>query len=169
MFLACDDIDDDLARNVITWILEENLRTEDTPAALKLIVNSSGGSVTAGFAIIDAMRGSAIPVHTVALGQIASMGLMVFMAGHRGTRLLTPNTSILSHQWAWGSRGKEHELIATTREFDLVSARIVSHYKKCTGLKEKAIRERLLPPHDVWLSAEEALALGVCDRVATIG
>ena len=44
-------------------------------------------------------------------------GLSIFMSGQKGHRTLTPNTSILSHQWAWGSAGKEHELFATIKEF----------------------------------------------------
>jgi hypothetical protein len=82
--------------------------------------------------------------------------------------VLTPNTSILSHQWAWGSDGKAHELFATMREFDLKQKRMMAHYKDCTRLTEEEIKTALLPPHDVWLSAEEALALNVCDAISQL-
>jgi ATP-dependent Clp protease protease subunit len=111
------------------------------------------------------MRGSAIPVHTIGLGVIASAGLMTFIAGEPGHRLITPNTSILSHQWTAGAFGKEHELIATGRQFDLTTKRMISHYKKCTGLDEVTIREKLLPPQDVWLSSQEAKKYNLADSV----
>ena len=87
------------------------------------------------------------------------------MSGEKGKRLLTPNTSILSHQFSWGSFGKEHELFAAVKEFDLTTKRMIKHYKKCTGLSDADIRKYLLPPQDVWLSAPEALKLGICDNV----
>jgi ATP-dependent Clp protease protease subunit len=114
------------------------------------------------------MKSSSIPVKTVGLGMIASCGILTFMAGHKGSRILTPNTSILSHQYSWGSRGKEHELYAVMREFELSTERMLAHYKKCTGMNEKKIREVLLPPQDVWLSAEEAVKYGIADEIKRV-
>lgn len=111
------------------------------------------------------MRGSHIPIHTVGLGIIASAGLMTFIAGEPGCRTITPNTSILSHQFTAGSFGKEHELLATQKQFDLVTKRMINHYKKCTKLNEKIIREKLLPPQDIWLSSEEAKKYNLVDHV----
>jgi ATP-dependent Clp protease protease subunit len=111
------------------------------------------------------MKGSAIPVYTIGLGEISSAALMIFMAGHKGERMLTPNASILSHQYSWGRWGKEHELINSSRAIDLTSEMILTHYKKCTGLTEKKIRDILLPPTDVWLNAKEAKKYGLCDKV----
>jgi ATP-dependent protease ClpP protease subunit len=54
------------------------------------------------------------------------------------------------------------------REFDLIQKRMIAHYKECTGLGEDEIKTALLPPHDVWLSAEEALALNVCDSISLV-
>jgi ATP-dependent Clp protease protease subunit len=132
---------------------------------LNLIITSPGGDLNAAFALIDVMRGSAIPVRTIGLGQIASAGLMIFIAGEKGQRILTPNTSILSHQYSWGAIGKEHELFAQIKEFDLTTKKVIDHYKRCTGLADKKIREVLLPPQDVWLSPPEAKKLGLCDDV----
>ena len=120
------------------------------------------------FALIDTMRSSAIPIKTVGLGCIASAGLMIFLAGSTGRRVLTPYTSILSHQFSWGSDGKAHELFATMKEFTLTQSRMLEHYKVSTGLSEEEIRTALLPPHDVWLSAEEALALNICDAISEV-
>ena len=152
------------AKNVAEWIFEANF-AEDRPELLNLIICSPGGDLNAAFAVIDVMRGSAIPVRTIGLGQIASAGLMMFIAGTKGHRLLTPNTSILSHQYSWGAFGKEHELFATVKEFDLTTKKMIQHYKKCSGLAESKIREVLLPPQDMWLSPQEAKKLGLCDDV----
>lgn len=163
-FLLMEDISLSTVKTAVEWVFDANF-SEQRPEMLNLIITSPGGDLNAAFALIDVMRGSAIPVRTVGLGQIASAGLMIFIAGAKGQRILTPNTSILSHQYTWGAIGKEHELFATVREFDLTTKKMIAHYKKCTGLNEKKIRETLLPPQDVWLSPEEAKALGLCDEV----
>lgn len=151
---------------IVNWIIEKNLLPDsERPEKLTLVINSPGGSVHAAFALIDTMKGSAIPVHTVGLGLIASCGVLTFMAGEKGHRVITPNTSILSHQYSWGSGGKEHELFARVKEFELSTERMLQHYKKCTGLSEKVIREVLLPAEDVWLSAKEAIKYKIADKI----
>ena len=163
-FLLMEEISLQSCKTAVEWIFEANF-SEERPEMLNLIVTSPGGDLNAAFALIDVMRGSAIPIRTIGLGQIASAGLMIFIAGDKGMRILTPNTSILSHQYSWGAIGKEHELFATVREFDLTTKKMISHYKKCTGLTEAKIREVLLPPQDVWLAPQEAKKLGLCDDV----
>ena len=164
--LMMEDIDVGSCKSAIEFILENNFNNEvKKPKELNLIICSPGGDLSAAFALIDVMRGSSIPIKTTGLGMIASAGLLIFISGTRGKRLLTPNTSILSHQFSWGSFGKEHELFAAVKEFDLTTKRMIKHYKKCTGLSDKDIRQYLLPPQDVWLSAPEALKLGICDNV----
>lgn len=169
IYYLADEFTTNTARDVVTWIMDSNLQMSNKrPPHLTLMISSYGGDLSAAFAIIDVMRGSSIPVHTVGLGVIASAGLLTFISGTKGHRVITPNTSILSHQWSWGQVGKEHELIATMREFELTTTRMINHYKKCTGLSEKIIRERLLPPQDVWLSPEEAKRYKLCDAVVNI-
>ena len=163
-FTLFSDIDDEAAQNAVSWILEANY-ADEPPEDLTMFVNSSGGSLSAAFAIIDMMRGSSIPVRTIGIGQLASAGLLIFMSGEKGQRVLTPNTSIMSHQYHWGAAGKNHELVAVRKEQDLTQMRLVNHIKKCTGLKEDKINKQLMPPHDVYLDAEEALKLGLCDHV----
>ena len=164
--LMMEDIDAGSCKSAIEFILENNFNNEvKKPKELNLIICSPGGDLSAAFALIDVMRGSSIPIKTTGLGMIASAGLLIFISGTKGKRLLTPNTSILSHQFTWGSFGKEHELFAAVKEFDLTTKRMIKHYKKCTGLSDKDIRQYLLPPQDVWLSAPEALKLGICDNV----
>ena len=146
-----------------------NFAKEKQHKELTLGICSPGGDLNACFALLDVMMGSKIPIRTIGMGMIASCGLLMFITGTKGKRILTPNTSILSHQYSWGSWGKEHELFARVKEFDLTTIRLMNHYKKCTGLKEEKIRSQLMPAHDVWLDAKEAKKLGLCDKVQEMG
>jgi ATP-dependent Clp protease protease subunit len=168
MYVFMGEVDNDNIKPIIEWILHENYVSKKKRKELLLMICSEGGDMSAAFALIDVMKSSDLFIKTVGLGQIASAGLLIFLAGSPGRRILTPNTSILSHQWAWGSDGKAHELFATMREFNLTQKRMIAHYKECTGLGEEEIKTVLLPPHDVWLSAEEALALNVCDEISQV-
>jgi ATP-dependent Clp protease protease subunit len=168
MYVFMGDVEQENIKPIVEWILHENHVVKKKRKELLLMVCSEGGDMGAAFALIDVMHSSVIPVKTVGLGVIASAGLLIFIAGHRGRRVLTPNTSILSHQFSWSSEGKAHELFATMREFELTQARMLAHYETCTGLGPEQIRKHLLPPQDIWLSAEEALALGICDHVSAV-
>ena len=167
IYMLMDGISMESCRDAINWIFECNY-AEKPLERMTLLICSPGGDLNAAFALIDVMRGSSIPITTIGLGQIASAGLLIFIAGQKGKRILTPNTSILSHQYTWGSFGKEHELFAQVKEFDLTTKRLIAHYKKCTDLSEQDIRSTLLPPQDVWLSSVEAKKLGICDHVRDI-
>jgi ATP-dependent Clp protease protease subunit len=166
IFVFMGDVDSDAVKPVIEWILVENHITKKKKKELLLMVCSSGGELEPAFALIDVIRSSVIPVKTVGLGQVGSSGLMIFLAGK--TRVLTPNTSILSHQYSWGSEGKHHELWAVTKEFNLVHERMLAHYRLATGLDDVTIKEKLLPAQDVYLSAEEAVRLGICNYVSDL-
>ncbi len=168
MYVFMGDVSMETMSPVVDWILAENMKKTNKAKELTLGICSRGGDLNACFALVDVMRASSIPVKTVGLGMIASCGLLLFISGKKGRRVLTPNTAILSHQYSWGSVGKEHELFARVKEMELTSERLINHYRKCTGLSEKKIREVLLPPQDVWLGAEEALALKLCDKVENV-
>jgi ATP-dependent Clp protease, protease subunit len=168
MFVFMDEVAHDTIQPIVEWILHENFVVKKRKKELLLMICSEGGDMSSAFALIDVMNSSSIPIKTVGLGQIASAGLMIFLAGSRGRRVLTPNTSILSHQFSWGSEGKSHELFATVKEFELTHQRMVTHYRQCTGLDDEKIRSALLPPHDVYLTAQEALELNICDAISQL-
>ena len=149
----------------LKFILARNLMKKDRPKFMKMIINSPRGSVTSAFALIDTMKGSKIPIYTYGLGEIASCGLLTFMAGQKGNRYITRNTAILSHQFSWGTIGKEHELMASVKEFNNTSQRIIEHYKRCTGQTEATIKKYLLPAEDVWLTPKEAIKYGIADHI----
>lgn len=168
MYVFMDEVNDDSIRPIIEWILVENHVVKKKKKELLLMVCSEGGSVEDAFALIDVMKSSSVPIKTVGLGVIASAGLMIFLAGHRGRRILTPNTSILSHQYSNYHEGKHHELFAIAKEHNLIQQRMVEHYRDATGLDTETILEKLLPPSDMYLSALEALELQVCDYISDL-
>ena len=168
IMVLMDEINHETVKPVIEWILHENHVRKKKHKELLLMICSDGGNIAEAFALIDVMRSSKIPVKTVGLGSIASCGLLIFLSGIKGRRILTPNTSILSHQFSWGSQGKAHELFATVKEFELTHQRMIDHYRNCTGLDDDTIKKVLLPPQDVYLSAEEALQYHICDAIADL-
>ena len=168
MYVLMDDIDNETVKPIVEWILVENHVVKKKKKELLLMICSSGGDMEDAFALIDVMKASSIPIKTVGLGSVASSALMIFLAGSPGRRVLTPNTSILSHQYSWGSDGKHHELFAVTKEFGLVQQRMLRHYQETTRLDEETIKTKLLPASDVYLSANEALDLGICDYVSDL-
>ena len=166
IYVFMDEVNHETIKPVIEWILYENYAAQHKKKELLLMICSEGGDLSACFALIDTMRASQIPIKTVGLGLIASCGLLIFISGTRGRRVLTPNTSILSHQFSSATEGKSHELFATMREFELTNKRILEHYKQCTGLDETTIMSQLLPAQDVWLDHDAALALNLCDEIS---
>ncbi len=168
MMLLMSGVSDESIKPIIEWILHENHVRKKKAKELLLMICSEGGDLASAFALIDVMRSSRIPVKTVGLGTISSAGLMIFIAGAQGRRILTPNTSIMSHQYHWEHTGKMHELFATVKEFELTHQRMIDLYRECTGLDDKKISEILLPPQDMYLSAQEALEYKICDHVANL-
>ena len=99
------------------------------------------------------------------MGLAASCGVLTLMAGTKGRRFVTQNTSVMSHTYSWGSMGKEGELYAKVKEYEMASDRMIAHYRKCTGKNEKYIRKHLLHPHDEWMSPEEVVTHGIADEI----
>lgn len=155
------DITDSSCSSVVEWILEENMKAKH--ARLTLIITSGGGHVLSGFAVIDAIRGSKIPVDTLGLGCIASMGLGIFIYGAH--RVLTKNTYILAHQWTGGRYGKQHELIAGRKEEDWMKGRFIDMYTERSKLSREQVAKLLLGPSDTFLTAKEALKYGLADEI----
>lgn len=157
-------IDDKSAANIVSWIIEANLSS--TPhKELRLVINSPGGSVHSAFAIIEAMRGSRIPIATVGLGQICSAGLLIFMNGEKGRRYLTETCTVMSHQFSTAMGGTYHELINTKKELDFTHKRMIDCYARCTGKTEQYILKNMLSPHDSWLSPNDAVKHKMADMI----
>lgn len=131
-----------------------------------LFINTEGGATSDGFAIIDCMETSAIPIHTVALGMCMSMGVLIVSAGHKGTRMMTKNTEVMAHQFAGYFEGKQHELIAVQASFKMLEERFLTHFMKhCKFKTEKQVRDILFAPSDRYLTPAECRKYGIIDKV----
>jgi len=160
-------IDSGTAESVCKEIISYNIKGQVNQ--IQMIINSPGGSCPAGFSIIDIMEWSRIPIYTTGIGMIASMGLLLFMTGEKGRRVITPRTSILSHRFSSINMGNHSQLIASRKEEDLEHQRIIEHYLSYSGVKDqKALEDYLLRDVDTWLSPEEAIQYGIVDRVEPI-
>jgi ATP-dependent Clp protease protease subunit len=157
-------LSDDSAQRICEQIITINL--EGQAQSVQLIINSPGGTCSAGFAIVDLIEWSSLPVHTLGIGLIASMALVVFMAGERGHRVLTNRTSILSHRFSGLSFGNYSELLARRKEEDWLHRRLLDHYLVHTTLgSEQEVHDRLLRDVDTWLTPAEALGMGIADVI----
>ncbi len=157
-------INEGVSESICKGIIEANIKGEADH--MQMIINSPGGSCPAGFAIIDMMEWSRIPIYTTGIGMIGSMGLLLFMCGAKGRRVVTNRTSILSHRFSWLSAGNHSQLLASRKEEDLEHRRIVDHYIKYTSLKNQdEIERELLKDVDTWLTAEDAVQYGIADVI----
>jgi ATP-dependent Clp protease protease subunit len=149
---------------LVMTIFEWNLMPENQqPERITLYINSPGGRVDSCLMLIDAMKTSKIPVDTFATGLAASCGILTLMAGAK--RYASHTAQIMSHQYAAGSAGKEHELYGRLKSFEHTSRWMEEHYMKCTGLGLDVIRSELLGPTDVWLNADECKEYNIIDEV----
>ena len=119
------EIDGGRAESVCEKIIEFNVGQDVD--LIQLLINSPGGQCAAGFAIIDLMDWSRLPIYTTGIGMVASMALALFMAGEKGHRVLTPRTSVLSHRFSAFSFGNHSELVARRKEEDLLHQRLLDH------------------------------------------
>jgi ATP-dependent Clp protease protease subunit len=152
------------AEAVCKQIIEHNIK--GGVSQIQMVINSPGGTCAAGFSIIDIMEWSRLPIYTTGIGMISSMGLLVFMTGEKGRRVITARTSILSHRFSAFNFGNHSQLLANRKEEDLEHERIVRHYLAYSKMRDRAELEKyLLRDVDTWLSPEEAVEYGLADLV----
>jgi len=157
-------IEEDSSERICTHIIEYNISGKVD--YIQMIINSAGGSSSAGFAIIDMMEWSRLPIYTTGIGIIASMGLMIFMAGKMGQRIITPRTSILSHHFSTVTMGNYSQLLSSRKQQDFEHERIINHYLRYTGIKTKEeLEQTLLCDVDKWLTPKEALSYKIADAI----
>jgi len=158
------DIEDGTSESVCKEIIEYNISNKVDH--IQMVINSPGGSCPAGFAMIDIMEWSRLPIYTTGIGMIASMGLLVFMTGQKGRRVITPRTSILSHRYSAMTWGNHSQLLAGRKEQDLEHQRIIDHYLRYSCIDSKdELENYLLRDVDTWLTPQEAVQFGVVDVV----
>lgn len=158
------EINEETVKSAIEWIVYENLNTSsDTP--LSLYINSAGGDLSEAFALTDIMRNSNRVIRTFGLGSVCSAAFLIFASGTQGHRYIAKNTSIMCHQYASEMNGKYHDMKAYVRESELANTRMNRLLQECTGMDSRSVKTKLLPPSDVWFTADELIELGVADQL----
>ena len=163
--LLFGEIDQESAHSTIDFIMKGNMLLDEGAEQLTILINSEGGSVADGFAIIDMMEFSQLPIQTIGTGLIASMGLLILAAGTKGSRILTHNTEILAHQFSGVLYGKQHEMIAAGKAHARLERQFINHFLRHSKMSEKQIKQVLFAPSDRYLTPKECKKYGLCDIV----
>ncbi len=139
------------------------LESEDPTKDINLYINSPGGSVSAGLAIYDTMQYIKCDVSTICLGMAASMGAFLLAGGTKGKRLALPNSEIMIHQPSGGARGQETEIRIIAENILKTRNKLDKMLAENTGRSLEEIKRDT--ERDNYMSAQEALAYGLIDRV----
>ena len=166
-------VEDTMANLIVAQMLFLESQNPDKP--IKLYINSPGGSVTSGLAIYDTMQFVKTPVHTMVMGQAASMGSFLAQAGAAGHRYVLPESRTMIHRVSSGTRGtsgsvhvQELQMEDAIRSFEegkRLNKRLTELYVKhnSAGKQYDELFETM--KYDTFLSAEEAVANGLADNV----
>lgn len=160
IFLGAE-IDDELSNQVIGVMLY--LDSEDSSKPIYLYINSPGGSVISGLAIIDCMQHIKSEVITINLGLAASMASFILAAGSKGKRLALPSSRTMIHQPMGGAQGQAEDIKVEAAQIMKIRDNLVKMYSMMTGQTTDTIIKDL--DRDNFLSAYEAEEYGLVDRV----
>ena len=134
---------------------------KDSKKPINLYINSPGGSVDAGFEIIDTMQMIAPPVYTVATGICASMGALILSAGDE--RAALPHARIMIHQVSSGYEGKAADIEASAKETLRLNESALTFLAENCGKTYKELKKDLVS--DYWMTPEEAVKYGIIDKI----
>ncbi len=155
------EIDDDTANAIVAQLLF--LQAQDAEKEVSMYINSPGGSVTAGLAILDTMKMVKCPVATYCVGQAASMGAVLLAAGEKGRRYALPHARIMVHQPWGGAQGKASDIEITAREILRLKEMLNGILAEAAGKTLEAVTNDT--DRDHFMSAEEAKSWGIVDKV----
>ena len=157
------DVNEHSASLIVSQLLF--LESEDPDKDISLYINSPGGVITAGMAIYDTMQFIKPDVHTIVMGQACSMGSFLAQAGAPGKRFMLPFARHMIHQPSGGARGMQSDIEIQYREITKMKNILTELYvKHNTAGKTFQDFERDMD-RDTFMSAEEALAYGLCDKI----
>ena len=139
------------------------LAHEDPKKDIKLYINSPGGSVHDGLAIIDTMNFIEPDIQTIGIGLQASMGAMLLSCGTKGKRFLLPNARVMIHQPSSGTEGKITDQEIALREGSTLKKILIDILAKNTGKKPEQVERDM--DRDNWMSATEAKNYGIVDKI----
>ena len=154
-------VDDDMANLIIAQLLF--LESEDPKKDISLYVNSPGGSVTAGLAILDTMNHVKPDVSTVCVGMAASAAAVILSAGAKGKRYALPNAEVMIHQPWGGAQGQATDIEITAKHILATRDRLNKILAKNTGQDLAKIEKDV--ERDYFMMAEEAKKYGIVDQV----
>jgi len=141
------------------------LESENPNKDIAIYINSPGGIVTSGLAMYDTMQYIRPDISTVCIGQAASAGSLLLMAGAKDKRYSLPNAKIMVHQPSGGYEGQATDIEIHAREIIKTKARLNEIYAKHTGQPLNAIEDAM--DRDKFMSADEAKEFGLIDHVVT--
>lgn len=154
-------IDDHVANLVIAQLLF--LDHEDSKKDIHLYINSPGGSVTAGLAIIDTMNFIKSDVSTICVGIAASMGALILSSGKKGKRFTLPNSEVMIHQVMGGAEGQASDIAINAKHIlrtkDTLNKILASNTNKKPDQVEKD------SDRDYWMTSDEAKKYGIVDEI----
>jgi ATP-dependent Clp protease protease subunit len=154
-------VDDDVANLIIAQLLF--LESEDPKKDIYLYINSPGGSVTAGLAILDTMNHVKPNVATVCVGMAASAAAVILSAGEKGKRFALPNSEVMIHQPWGGAQGQATDIEITAKHIIATRDRLNKILSKNTGQPLEKIEKDV--ERDYFMMAEDAKKYGIVDQV----
>ena len=161
IIMLSEEVNDTTASLIVAQLLY--LEAQDPDKDIQFYINSPGGSVTAGMAIYDTMKYIKCVVATICVGMAASMGAFLLSAGTKGKRLALPNAEIMIHQPSAGTQGQITDMAIHMKRLQTIKERMNRIMAENTG---KSIDEVTAAcERDNFMTAEEALAFGLVDRV----
>lgn len=157
------EIEPNMANSIVAQLLF--LESENPNADISMYINSPGGEVSSGWAIMDTMQYIKAPVSTIGMGLVASMGSVLLAAGERGKRFVLPNTQVMIHQPMAGTQGQITDMEIQLNQFQKNKKSLVKQMAEFTGRKEKEVFEAM--ERDNWMTPGEAKDFGLIDGVLT--
>lgn len=154
-------VNDEVASLICAQLLF--LEAENPKKEISFYINSPGGVVTSGLAILDTMNYIKCPVSTVCMGQAASMGSLLLTCGEKGRRFALPNARVMIHQPSGGFQGQATDMEIHVKEILSIKARLNQIYVEQTGQSLKTIEQAM--ERDNFMTAEEAKKFGLIDAV----
>ena len=153
------------ANTVIAQLLF--LEKENPKEDIQIFVNSPGGEIDAGMAILDTMNYVRPNITTICVGMAASMASVILAGGEKGKRFALPNSKLLIHQPMWGAEGQASDIIIMAEEITKVRKKLYELLSKYTGQPIKQIEKDA--DRDKYFTAEEAKKYGLIDKIVKRG
>ena len=155
-------IDDALATDICAQI---NYLSAQSNEDIYVIIQSPGGSVSAGMSILDTMNSCKCRIATIVMGEAASMGALLSSSGNKGMRFIGENAEMMIHQPLGGVSGQASDIERTAVHIGKIKKRIHEMLSKNTGRSLEQICQDC--DRDHWLDAEEAIEYGLADAIFT--